>query len=261
MINKFEKLKTYLSNLEKQGLCLAFSGGIDSTLLLFLCKDFKNFAAFTFASNFQTEDEIEFTKYLAQKYKVNHFFVPFSPLEDKIIVSNPKDRCYHCKKLIFTMLKKIAEKNNMTYIIDGTNADDMFTYRPGLKAIKELNIISPFAKFEISKNEIRKYAKELSIEIFDKPSSPCLATRFPYNTLLTQESLDIVNNGEKFLKKCGFKNNRLRLHNDIGRIEIPKNDFLFFLNKEKEIIKYLKSLGIKYIVLDLEGLRSGSMDL
>lgn len=260
MKNKFENLKKYLSELGKQGICLAFSGGIDSTLLLYLCKDF-NTAAVTFSSVFQTEEELELSENLCKKYGVSHNVIEFFPLEEKILVNNHKDRCYHCKKLFFGKLKDFAKENNLKFIIDGTNADDIHTFRPGLRALEEMEIISPFVKFQITKQEIRDYAKEFGIEIFNKPSTPCLATRFPYGTELNERSLNIVRCGERFLKEIGFENNRFRLHNDIARIEIPKEQFEDFLAKKEEITKYIKHFGVKYVTLDMEGIRRGSMDL
>ena len=260
MKNKFENLKNYLSELGKQGICLAFSGGIDSTLLLYLCKDF-NTVAVTFSSVFQTEEELELSENLCKKYGVSHKVIEFFPLEDKILVNNPKDRCYHCKKLFFGKLKDFAKESNLNFIIDGTNAADIHTYRPGLRALEEMEIISPLAKFQITKQEIRDYAKELGIEIFNKPSTPCLETRFPYGTELNERILNIVRCGERFLKEIGFENNRFRMHNDIARIEIPKEQFEDFFVKKDEITNYIMNFGVKYVTLDMEGIRSGSMDL
>lgn len=260
MKNKIDELKTYLKNLNEQGLCLAFSGGIDSTLLLYMCKDL-NILALTFDSNFQTKEEIELTKELCKKYGVKQVVIEQNVFENPIILENPKDRCYHCKKFLFENAIKIANENGIKNIIDGTNFDDLGVYRPGRKALKELGVISPFAKFEITKKEIRDYAKECGIEIFSKPSSPCLATRFPYGTKLTQEKLDIVEKGEQFLKNVGFDCCRLRIHGDIARIEVLPEYFEKLLLQKEKLIKELKQLGIKYITLDLEGFRSGSMDL
>ena len=176
---------------------------------------------------------------------------------NNVLKNNPQDRCYHCKKLLFSKLSELANGHN---IIDGTNYDDLSVYRPGIKALKELGIISPFAKFGITKQEIRDYAKECGIDIFDKPSTPCLATRFPYGAELTPEKLRLVEHGEKILKDLGFSCCRLRLHNDIARIEIPQSDFTQFLSAKDDIINALKTSGITYITLDLEGFRSGSMD-
>ena len=256
MQNKFEQLKIYLLDLGKQGLYLAFSGGIDSTLLLWLCKDL-NVTAVTFNSVFQTEEEIAQTRKICKNYGVKQKIIEYYPLGNSVLKNNPQDRCYHCKKLFFSKLSEFANGHN---IIDGTNYDDLSVYRPGIKALKELGIISPFAKFGITKQEIRDYAKECGIDIFDKPSTPCLATRFPYGAELTPEKLRLVEHGEKILKDLGFSCCRLRLHNDIARIEIPQSDFTQFLSAKDDIINALKTSGITYITLDLEGFRSGSMD-
>lgn len=260
MKNKFTQLKEYLNNLNEQGLCLAFSGGIDSTLLLYLCKDM-NILTITFDSNFQTKEEIEQTKELCKKYGVKQIIIEQNVFENPIILDNPKDRCYHCKKFLFENAVRVAKENGLKNIIDGTNFDDLGVYRPGRKALKELGVISPFAMFKISKKEIRDYAKDCEIEIFSKPSSPCLATRFPYGTKLTQEKLDVVEKGEQILKNLGFECCRLRLHDDIARIEILPEYFEKLLIQKEKLVKELKQLNIKYITLDLEGFRSGSMDL
>ena len=260
MNNKFDRLQKHLKELEKQGLCLAFSGGIDSTLLLYLCREM-NILAITFNSNFQTDEEIELTKNLCKKYGVEQIIIEKDVFENPIILNNPKDRCYHCKKFLFENAVKIAKEKGFKHIMDGTNFDDLKVYRPGRKALKELGVISPFADFEIRKQEIRDFAQKCGIEIFSKPSSPCLATRFPYGTNLTKEKLEIVEKGEQILKEAGFECCRLRLHGDIARIEISQDKFDDFLKQKKSIVLNLKTLGIKYITLDLEGFRSGSMDL
>ena len=260
MSDKFDELKIYLKNLNEQGLCLAFSGGIDSTLLLYLCKDL-NVTAVTFKSEFQTEEEITEAQILCREYGVKHIVEEFFPLNNEILRNNPKDRCYHCKKLIFSKLCDFSKANNLKNVIDGTNADDLNTYRPGLKALEELGVISPFAKFDITKKEIRDYAKQCGIAIYNKPSAPCLATRFPYETKLTIENLKIVEQGEKFLRDLGFASCRLRLHGNLARVEIPLSKFDEFRSVRECVIKYLKDSGITYVTLDMEGLRSGSMDV
>lgn len=258
MKNKFIELKKYLSNLNEQGICLAFSGGIDSTVLLFLCKDL-NTTAVTFKSVFQSEDEINETKTLCDLYKVPQKIIEYYPLENSIIKTNPKDRCYHCKKLFFSQLKDFAGEK---FVIDGTNADDLKSYRPGIKALKELGIKSPLAEFKITKEEIREFAKISGIKIYDKPSTPCFATRFPYNTELNEKLLNTAKTGEKMLKDHGFNICRFRIHGDLARIEIPLNDFEKFLIHKTDIIQSLKQeTNLKYFMLDLEGLRSGSMDV
>ena len=257
MQNKFEILENYLNKLDEQGISLAFSGGIDSLLLLYLCKN-KNVKAYTFKSVFQTDEEIDFTKDICKEFSVEQEIIQYYPLEDELIKNNPKDRCYYCKKLMFSLLAKRAGK---TVIIDGTNADDLNCYRPGLKALKELGIISPFAECGITKEEIREYTKRCGIKYFSKPSTPCFATRFPYNTLITENDIEKVKSAEKILQQNGFASCRVRLHNDIARIEINPNKFNEIIKKKDLLIKQLKKIGITYITLDLEGFRSGSMDI
>ncbi len=253
---KFILLKNYLKELSENDLGIAFSGGVDSSLLLYLCKNY-NIAAYTFKSIFQTQDEINLTKEFCKKYNVNQEIIEFNPLENDSIVNNTPERCYQCKKIMFSIIRN---KFPRKIIIDGTNFDDLQTFRPGLRALRELEIISPFAKYKITKKEIKEYAKQYNLPNADRPSTPCLATRFPYNTMLSNENLKIVEAGELILKKAGFNDIRLRLHNDIARIEIPQTEFKNFI-ENRNLISGLKNLGIKYLTLDLEGLRQGSMDL
>ena len=255
--NKFENLKQYLNSLKEQGICLAFSGGVDSALLLWLCKDL-NSLALTVSSLFQTDEEIEFTKNFCKQYGIKHKILTFNPLENERISTNPKDRCYWCKKSIFNLIKNETCKNEN--ILDGTNADDLNVYRPGLKVLEELGVISPFVKFGIGKKEIRDYAKSLGLSFYNKPANPCAATRFPYDTPLTEENINKVKKAEKFLNSEGFNELRARVHGDILRLEVPESEFAHLLENKNKIITELKTLGYRYITLDIEGLRCGSMD-
>lgn len=257
--NKLKELKKYLLSLKEQGICLAFSGGVDSAFLLYLCKDL-NPLAVTVKSIFQTEEEIEFTAAFCRKYNIKHCVITFNPLDDKEISTNPKDRCYKCKKRIFAFVKRESLQYGLSNVLDGTNYDDLNVYRPGLKVLNELKIISPFAKFGITKKEIREFAKADGLDFYDKPSNPCAATRFPYGTDLTEEMVNKVKAAERFLKAQGFSDLRARVHREILRLEIPKSDFYPFLDKKNEIVPELKTLGYRYITLDIEGLRQGSMD-
>lgn len=257
MKDKFDNLQKYLNNLNEQGICLAFSGGIDSTVLLYLCKNLNTIAT-TFRSVFQSKEEIEETKNICKEYNVKQVIIDYYPLENPIIKNNPKDRCYHCKKLFFSQLKDFAGNK---IILDGTNADDLKIYRPGIKALKELHIISPLADFKITKQEIREFAKLNGIKNYNKPSTPCFATRFPYNTSLDEKLINLVQQGENIIKNSGFDSCRFRIHNNIARIEIPSKDIDKFIKSKDEIVNKLKTLDIKYLTLDLEGLRSGSMDI
>ncbi len=158
-----------------------------------------------------------------------------------------------------TQLKNFAGER---FVIDGTNADDLKSYRPGIKALQELNILSPLAKFGITKDEIREFAKLSGIKIYNKPSTPCFATRFPYGTELSETLLNTAKKGEEIIKNYGFENCRFRIHKDTARIEIPISDIEEFLKHRTDILQNLKKeINLKYFTLDLEGLRSGSMDI
>lgn len=260
MQTKFDKLKNFLNDLNKQGICLAYSGGVDSLLLLYFLKDL-NAIAITLSSCFQTNEEINSSKDFAKRHNIKHKIITYSPLENENILNNSKERCYFCKKLMFSKIVDFAKNNNYKYIIDGTNYDDINQYRPGLKVLDELGVISPFKMFEITKKEIREYLKNIDINLSNKPSSPCLATRFPYDTKLSVDKLKMVEKLEGILYKQGFLNNRVRLHNNIARIEILKEDYKKAIRLSEDIIDEFKKYNIDYIALDLEGLRNGSMDI
>ncbi len=259
MEKKFIAVEQRLANLSKQGLCITFSGGIDSTLLLFLAK-VHPITAITFSSIFQSQEEIVFCEEFCEQYAIPHVVIPFNPLENPILVHNPKDRCYHCKKVFFEKALSYAKKNAITHVLDGTNFDDMHTYRPGLLALKELGVHSPFALEKITKQEIRLKAKSLGLRMYNKPSNPCFATRFPYGQKLTADDVLLVATIENILRQHGFSENRARLHADILRIELKPEDMKNFFAQQVVVTADIKKLGVRYITLDVEGLRS-SMDI
>ena len=153
-----------------------------------------------------------------------------------------------------------AESQGISVIMEGTNEDDLHVYRPGLRAIKELGVLSPLAEAGFTKAEVRKLAEELGVSVASRPSTPCLATRLPYGTEIKTEELERIALGEEYLKDCGFSVVRIRLHGEICRIEIPKADFGKFMEKSQEITEALQKMGFQYITLDVQGFRSGSMD-
>lgn len=266
MENKYLSLKKEISRFVEDGICIAFSGGVDSSLILKVAceiakKHNKNVYAVTFDTKLHSKSDIAISKKVAKDMGAIHKIIQVDEFENEEFVNNPVDRCYQCKKFLFTKLLEFAKNNNLKYVADGTNADDLNEYRPGLKALKELGVISPLAKCEITKKEVREMAKELNISVATRPSTPCLATRLPYNTKITPELLEKIEKGEEFIKKLGFDVIRVRVHDNIARIEIDEEKFLSFLQKKDLIINYLKELGFVYITLDLEGFRSGSMDI
>lgn len=266
MKNKYLSLKKEMSRFIEDGICIAFSGGVDSSLILKVAcetakKHNKNVYAVTFDTKLHSMSDIAISKAVAKDMGAIHKIIQVNEFENEEFVNNPVDRCYQCKKFLFTKLLEFAKNNNLKYVVDGTNADDLNEYRPGLKALKELGVISPLAKCGITKKEVREMAKELNISVATRPSTPCLATRLPYNTKITPKLLEKIEKSEEFIKKLGFDVIRVRVHDNIARIEIDKEEFSSFLQKRDLIINYLKELGFVYITLDLEGFRSGSMDI
>lgn len=259
--NRLEsRLRAHLALLAERGICLAFSGGVDSTLLLALLRDAPNVIAVTFVSELQPPQDLTLTCELANHYNVPHHVLTVNLLEDETLRNNPLDRCYRCKHALFSELKAFAQANNLGIVMDGTNSDDLCLHRPGRRALQELAIASPLAELGITKAQVRTLATHLAVPVAERPSSPCLATRLPYHTLITPERLALIDRAETILSTFGFATVRFRLHGEVGRIEVPIADLLSLIAHRKAILTQLKPLGITYLTLDIEGFRSGSMD-
>lgn len=258
----YKSMKEHLD----EGVCVAFSGGVDSSLLLKIAceagKDSgKQVLAVTFETRLHPHGEMEEAAEMASSFGAIHKIIQINEFADPEIMNNPTDRCYRCKKLLFRSLIEYAKEEGYRYIIDGSNFDDLKAYRPGMKALKELGIHSPLLEAEVTKETVRSLAAALGVNSSVKPSAPCLATRLPYGARLDFEVLERIDQGENFIKSLGFYNVRLRLHKDILRIEIDKKDFMKFMEQREAVILKLKESGFLYITLDLEGFRSGSMDI
>ena len=265
MKNKLNELRRMLEDLSADGVCAAFSGGVDSALLLTVLSEIyarKRFPllAVVFSTPFHTAEETASAMKLAAELGVPAELVERDVLSDPVLRQNPKDRCYHCKCGLFSGMKRIAEVHGIGNLVDGTNADDMQTYRPGRKALEELGVLSPLALCGFTKAEIRAAARELLVPVAGKPSMPCLATRFPYGTAMTDEALRRVERGEACLREFGMKVVRLRVHGDVARIETDAEGFELASSRRFEIAFALRKEGFLYATLDLEGFRSGSMD-
>lgn len=263
---KFENLKLFIDKYTKDNIIVAFSGGVDSSLILKMaCESaYKNNSkvyALTLDTILQPVNDLNIAKKVAEEFNTIHIVIKTNEILNAGILNNPINRCYLCKKYLFSEIKKKACELDIDIIFEGTNKDDLNVYRPGIRAIKELGIISPFADLGITKNEIRKMSEFYKISTANKPAVPCLATRFPYNTLLSYENMKLVEKGENFLKKFNLYNVRLRVHNNIARIEVDLKDINKVLENKEEIISYLKKSGYSYVTIDLEGFRSGSMDI
>ena len=205
--------------------------------------------------------EADEAKRIAEELGAIHKVIHVDELEGAGIENNPVDRCYLCKKYMFTKVKELAHSLGIFTILEGTNADDLKQYRPGIKAIKELGLHSPLLEANMTKKEIRELAGTYDLKAANKPSSPCLATRFPYHTLLNYEEMRKVEKIEDYLHAYGFYNVRARIHNDLVRLEIDQDAFMKCMDYHQEIVLFIKELGYDYVTLDLEGFRSGSQDI
>ncbi len=258
---KSDKLKEYIKNLKS--VAVAYSSGVDSTLLLKISHDIlkdKVIAITARSDSFpkrESDEAIEFCK----KENIKHIIVDSKELEIEGFKDNPPNRCYICKKELFLKIKQIAKENNIEYVIEGSNKDDEGDYRPGMIAIKELGIKSPLKDIGLTKKEIRELSKEYKLKTASKQSFACLASRFPYGEEITKEKLNMVESAEQFLLDLGFKQLRVRIHKDnLARIEVLPDEFESLIKNKKEIIKKLKEIGFRYISMDLEGYRTGAMN-
>lgn len=259
-MDKLENLREYIKGLGK--VALAFSGGVDSTFLLKVCGDVlgKDAVAITIVSPYIPRWEIDEAKELTKKFNITHEFIETSIPEN--IRYNPGDKCYLCKKQIFTLLKNKAESLGIYTIIDGTNLDDTKDYRPGMKALKELEVKSPLLELGFTKADIRKYSKELSLETWSKPAYACLLTRIQVGDEITEEKLRRIENSECYLFSLGLTGIRVRNHGDLARIEVQPQDRekLFDIDIMDKISNKLKEFGFKYVTLDMSGYKMGSLN-
>lgn len=263
---KAEKLKKMMMSYAKTDIAVAFSGGADSSLILKMaCEAAERTGHIVYGIFLHTmlhpAGEAESARKIADEAGAVFKILKIDELQEAGIEYNPQDRCYRCKKYLFQSVLKEAGKLHAGMVMEGTNQDDLKVYRPGIRAVKELGITSPLADAELTKEEVRRLAAEYGMAVSNKPASPCLATRFPYGTKLSDTAMRRVEKGEKMLKEQGFYNVRLRVHGDIVRIEVDDRDLYILVERRKEIISYLKKLGYTYVTLDLEGFRSGSMDV
>lgn len=262
---KKERLVNQMAAYASEDVAVAFSGGVDSSLLLKMaCNAAKESGKRVFGILLHTmlhpSGDIQAASEVAEETGAEFLALELDELEAAGIGENPKNRCYLCKQYLFRELQKKAESLGVYRILEGTNEDDLHMYRPGIRAVRELGILSPLADAGFTKAEVRRLAAEYGVSVSEKPSTPCLATRFPYGTRLEWNDMRRVEEGESYLRSLGFYNIRLRVHKDIARIEVDADDLKTILDWKEEITGKLKELGFAYVTLDLEGFRSGSMD-
>jgi len=258
--DKFNKLKENLKSMDR--VIIAFSGGVDSTFLLKAASQagLSKILAVTGVSESLPQDELSFAGEFASSLDIKHRTIVTEELKDTNYANNPPDRCYYCKKDLFSRLRKIAKEEKYSFILDGTNADDAYEWRPGRRAAQEEGVKSPLLDASLSKKEIRDISRKLGLPTWDKPASPCLSSRFQYGQKITAEALERVSRAEGFIKKIGIREFRVRDHSEVARIEVLPEEFRIFMNNtvRNEVVSFLKSIGYKYITLDLQGFRSGS---
>jgi uncharacterized protein len=260
--DKFIKLKARLHNMKR--VVIAYSGGVDSTFLLKAASlsSLDEILAVTAASDSLPKRELDFTKEMTSSLGIRHKIIVTDELKNESYSNNPPDRCYYCKKELFVSLRSIANEENFQFILDGTNADDKEDWRPGRRAALENGVNSPLLDAGLTKSEIRDISKTLGLPTWDKPATPCLSSRFAYGEKITAAGLERVELAENFMKDFGLKDLRVRDHAGTARIEIMPDDFQIVIKDDvrQKILSYLKSLGYRYVSLDLQGFRSGSMN-
>ena len=258
-MEKLDRLREYLSNFDK--LCVAYSGGVDSDLLMNVAYEVLKDNAIAVIGDgvMLSRKDLEDAENLARKTGIKYYVVKVDVFSVNEFKFNDKKRCYYCKKNIMGEIIKKANELGFNTIADGKNSDDGKVYRPGAEAARELGIVSPLYEAGMTKQDIRQAARELGLETWNKPSNSCLATRFPYDTELTAENFAKVEGAELLIAQKGIPSGRVRMHGDIARIEVPEERFNELIS-DKKLIENIKNVGFRYVTLDLEGFRSGSMD-
>lgn len=260
--DKFDALVGFVRGLGP--VAVAFSGGVDSSLVAIAAfhAHSRKSVAFTVVSELSAKGEDRDARWVAKSIGIKCRLVKLKLLDVAALAANAPDRCYHCKKRVFGTLMELAQKDGLAKVLDGTNADDMGVYRPGLRANAELGVVSPLAMLGFGKKDIREMAREIGLPNFDRPSIPCLSTRFPYGEPLTMGKIDRVREAEDYIRALGIETFRVRDHAGLARIELGLSDLprLAAGRMREKVVAKLTALGYNYVSLDLEGFRSGSMD-
>lgn len=262
----YESLLRYFQANAPEGACIAYSGGVDSTLLLKAAVDAakdsgRSVLALVAETQFHPHSDTESAQERASALGADCEVLQIDEFQDPSLMNNPVDRCYLCKKLLFQKILDTAGAKGYSAVFDGTNKDDERQYRPGKRALKELHIKSPLWELGLTKDQVRGLSAALGLPTASSPSMPCMATRLPYGETLSRDLLARIYQGETLLRSLGFYNVRLRFHSPVLRIETDPESFPRLLTMRTTLSRRLKNLGFPYITLDLEGFRSGSMDL
>ncbi len=257
---KLDKLRKVIK--EKNSIVIAFSGGVDSTLIAKVAYDElgERSIAVTIESDTLSKRELEIAKKVAKEIGIEHRIVELSELDNIEFVKNPVDRCYHCKKEEMEVMKQVAADKGFSSIAFGVNLSDFSEHRPGITALREENFFEPLVEAGIGKEHISRIAAELNLSNYDLPSTTCLASRIPYGEEITKKKLNRIEGGESFLFSLGFTQVRVRNYKNIARIEVAEDEIGKVVENRKEIYNKFKELGFVYVSLDLLGYRSGSMN-
>jgi len=256
--SKYAQLRGFIKNFKR--LIIAFSGGIDSTLLLKVAHDVlgQDVLAVTADSPSVPRKELKEAQRLAKSIGSRHLIIQTDEMQNQSYVQNPVNRCYFCKTELYSKLAEVARREKFQFIANGTNFDDLGDYRPGLQAAEEFQVLSPLKEARLTKAEVRLLAKKINLEIWDKPASPCLSSRIPYNSSVTAEKLAMIEAAENFLKSLYIKNLRVRHFGPKARIEVAKKELVFIEENFHEISEKFKSFGFEEI--ELAEFKSGSLN-
>jgi uncharacterized protein len=259
---KLERLKHALQ--ETHGVLVAFSAGVDSTFLLKIAHMVLDdrAVALTASSPTAPPGELEAAQKFTGELGIRHIVPQSHELSNPSFVQNPANRCFFCKDELYKICQEQAERLGIGTIMDGTNLDDLRDHRPGLKAAKSWGVRHPLVEAEMTKSDIRRYSRELNLPTWDKPSSPCLSSRFPYGTEINLERLKQIAACELLMKELGFREFRVRYHGDLARIEVSPDeiDRMFETATRDAVVSRFKQFGFRYVSLDLQGYRTGSMN-
>src|SRR5579875_2608448 len=258
LAQKLAHLRSLLAPMES--VLVAFSGGVDSSFLLKVASEVlgDKVVALTTSSPTMPREDLESARLLG----VRHLVVESNELEIPGYASNPINRCYLCKSNLFELCEATAKKLGIRNIVDGLNLDDLRDYRPGIKAAEQKQVRHPLVEASLTKAEIRELSRQLGLKTWDRPSSPCLSSRFPYGTRITLEALSKVERGERILRQLGFKVVRVRYHGDVARLELERHEMARALDPQvsEVIAREFNQIGFRFVALDLKGFRSGSLN-